>query len=66
MIILGISAYYHDSAICLLNDDSIVFAIQEERLSRKKADARFPSQSISSMCKFLADNNSMGGGIQTP
>lgn len=36
MLILGISAYYHDSAIALLEDDKILFAIQEEGLSRKK------------------------------
>src|SRR5215831_13816903 len=40
--ILGISAYYHDSAVCLLRDGGIVAAAQEERFSRKKHDARFP------------------------
>src|SRR5262249_34509004 len=40
--ILGISAYYHDSAACLLRDGEIVAAAQEERFSRKKHDARFP------------------------
>ncbi len=44
--ILGISAYYHDSAACLLKDGQIVAAAQEERFTRKKHDARFPSQSI--------------------
>ena len=40
--ILGISAYYHDSAACLLRDGEIVAAAQEERFSRKKHDPRFP------------------------
>src|ERR671936_579890 len=44
MIILGISAYYHDSAACLLRDGEIVAAAQEERFSRKKHDHRFPSE----------------------
>jgi len=41
--ILGISAYYHDSAAALLVDGRIMAAAQEERFSRKKHDARFPS-----------------------
>ena len=40
--ILGISAYYHDSAAALLSDGNIVAAAQEERFSRKKSDERFP------------------------
>jgi len=40
--ILGLSAYYHDSAACLLVDGEIVAAAQEERFSRKKHDPRFP------------------------
>ncbi len=42
MRILGISAYYHDSAAALVRDGRIVAAAQEERFSRKKHDARFP------------------------
>ena len=42
MIILGISAYYHDSACCLIKNGEIISAIQEERLTRKKHDASFP------------------------
>ncbi len=42
MKILGISCFYHDSAVCALEDGQIKFAIQEERLSRIKHDARFP------------------------
>src|SRR5437867_3133051 len=40
--ILGISAYYHDSAACLVRDGKIVAAAQEERFTRKKHDPRFP------------------------
>jgi carbamoyltransferase len=40
--ILGISAFYHDSAACLLDDGRIVAAVQEERFTRKKHDAGFP------------------------
>ena len=40
--ILGLSAYYHDSAACLLVDGRIVAAAQEERFTRKKHDAEFP------------------------
>jgi carbamoyltransferase len=44
--LLGISAFYHDSAACLVRDGEIVAAAQEERFSRKKHDARFPSHAI--------------------
>jgi carbamoyltransferase len=44
--ILGISAFYHDSAACLLRDGEIVAAAQEERLTRKKHYAGFPIQSV--------------------
>lgn len=46
MNILGISAYYHDSAACLVVDGKIVAAASEERFSRKKQDARFPKQAV--------------------
>ena len=46
MNILGISAFYHDSAACLVQDGSLTAAAQEERFTRKKNDHRFPSQSI--------------------
>jgi len=45
--ILGISAFYHDSAACLLAGDTIVAAAQEERFSRVKGDARFPREAAS-------------------
>jgi carbamoyltransferase len=44
--ILGISAFYHDSAAALLADGHIVAAAQEERFTRKKQDARFPKNAI--------------------
>ena len=44
--ILGISAFYHDSAAALLVDGRVVAAAQEERFSRRKHDARFPSAAI--------------------
>ena len=44
--ILGISAFYHDSAACLLRNGEIVAAAQEERFTRKKGDASFPIQAV--------------------
>jgi carbamoyltransferase len=41
--ILGLSAFYHDSAACLLRDGEIIAAAQEERFTRKKHDASFPA-----------------------
>src|SRR5690349_16349936 len=48
MRILGISAYYHDSAAALLRDGQVVAAAQEERFTRKKHDAGFPHHAIRS------------------
>ena len=47
MNILGISAFYHDSAAAIVGDGRIVAAAQEERFSRKKHDARFPKAAVS-------------------
>ena len=44
--ILGISAYYHDSAACIVRDGEIVAAAQEERFSRIKHDHRFPHEAV--------------------
>src|SRR6266513_2395285 len=44
--ILGISAFYHDSAACLLRDGEILAAAQEERFTREKGDDSFPSRAI--------------------
>ena len=46
MYILGISAFYHDSAACLIKDGEIIAAAQEERFSRKKHDSDFPHVNI--------------------
>ncbi len=46
MRILGLSAFYHDSAAALIEDGTIIAAAQEERFSRKKHDAAFPDQAI--------------------
>lgn len=46
MIILGISAFYHDSAAAIVRDGAIVAAAQEERFTRKKHDAGFPENAI--------------------
>ncbi|MBU3760118.1 MAG: carbamoyltransferase [Candidatus Omnitrophica bacterium] len=55
MRILGISAYYHDSAACLVDDGRIIAAAQEERFTRKKHDARFPSQAA----RFCLDQSGL-------
>src|ERR1700730_7349081 len=48
MRILGISAFYHDSAAALIEDSRIVVAVQEERFTRKKHDPSFPHNAIAS------------------
>ena len=44
--ILGLSAFYHDSAACLLRDGEIIAAVSEERLTRKKGDPDFPRRAV--------------------
>ena len=46
MDVLGVSAFYHDSAACLLRDGDILAAAQEERFTRKKHDPGFPAEAI--------------------
>lgn len=46
MYILGISAYYHDSAAALMGDEGIIAAAQEERFTRKKHDPAFPVRAM--------------------
>jgi predicted NodU family carbamoyl transferase len=46
MRVLGIPAYYHDSAAALVSDGEVVVAAHEERFSRKKFDESFPHQAI--------------------
>ena len=50
--ILGISAFYHDSAACILIDGKIIAAAQEERFTRKKHDANYPHNAIEFVLKY--------------
>src|SRR5438309_10835851 len=50
--ILGISAYYHDSAACLVKDGEIIAAAQEERFTRKKHDEAFPENAMEFCLEF--------------
>jgi len=50
--ILGISAFYHDSAACILKDGEIVAAAQEERFTRKKHDPSYPKNAINFVLKY--------------
>jgi len=52
MKILGISAFYHDSAVTLIEDGQIHFAAQEERFSRKKHDSEFPEKALEECLKY--------------
>ncbi len=56
--ILGISAFYHDSAACLVVDGEIVAAAQEERFTRKKHDHGFPFHAVRYCLR--------GGGVGRP
>ncbi len=56
MKVLGISAFYHDSAAALIEDGRIVAAAQEERFSRRRHDARFPSSAITFCLQFAGTN----------
>ncbi|UCG61425.1 MAG: carbamoyltransferase [Candidatus Zixiibacteriota bacterium] len=60
MNILGISAFYHDSAACLVRDGKIVSAAQEERFTRKKHDFSFPTNAVR-FC--LGDSNLDGSDL---
>src|SRR5947209_20095236 len=46
VLILGVSAYYHDAAAALVRDGDVVAAAQEERFTRKKHDADFPANAV--------------------
>jgi carbamoyltransferase len=52
MYILGISAFYHDSAACLIKNGEIIVAVQEERFTRKKHDSSFPRHAIQFCLKY--------------
>jgi carbamoyltransferase len=54
MYILGISAYYHDSAACLVRDGEVLAAAQEERFTRRKHDHRFPARAVEFCLKQAA------------
>ena len=58
MYILGISAYYHDSAACLVRDGEIIAAAQEERFTRIKHDHSFPTNAIRYCLKEAGINGS--------
>ena len=51
--ILGISAFYHDSAACILKDGRIISAAQEERFTRKKHDANYPKNAIEFVLNYV-------------
>ncbi|MBZ0198757.1 MAG: carbamoyltransferase [Ignavibacteriaceae bacterium] len=59
MYILGISAFYHDSAAALIKDGKIIAAAQEERFTRKKHDHNFPTQAI----KYCLDEAGISGAM---
>ena len=50
--ILGISAFYHDSAACLLIDGKIIAAAQEERFTRIKHDANYPENAVNFVLNY--------------
>ena len=50
--ILGISAYYHDSAVALIKNGEIIYASQEERFSRIKHDSSFQKLALTDLLKF--------------
>ena len=59
MRILGLSAFYHDSAAALVVDGEVVAAAQEERFTRRKHDARFPANAVDYVA--TADGGTLGG-----
>lgn len=56
MLILGISAFYHDSAVALIKDSDILYAAQEERFTRKKHDPEFPENALKDCFKSTGIN----------
>ena len=51
--IIGISAYFHDSAVALIENGEIVYASQEERFSRVKHDSSFPDKALKNLLEDL-------------
>ncbi len=66
MKILGISAYYHDSAACLIDGGKIVAAAQEERFTRKKHDAAFPAHAVRYCLAEAAARDGAAHGMARP
>ena len=60
--ILGISAFYHDSATALMRDGEIVAAAQEERFTRRKGDADFPERAVAFCLSWRRTSRSQPGG----
>ena len=58
--ILGISAFYHDSAACLLKNGKIIAAAQEERFTRKKHDSSYPFHAIEFVLNYSKTKLSEG------
>ena len=56
MYILGISAYYHDSAAAILRDGEIIAAAQEERFTRIKQDHNFPQNAVKYCLREAGDH----------
>ncbi len=56
IVILGISAFYHDSAAALVRDGEVIFAAQEERFTRKKHDPSFPTNAIKACLDYYSKN----------
>ena len=52
MNIIGISAFYHDAAACLISNGKIIAAAQEERFTRKKHDPSYPQKAIEFVLKY--------------
>ena len=57
MKILGLSAFFHDSAVALIDGDDIVAALQEERFSRLKHDHRFPAKALTEIINMSEVNS---------
>ena len=53
MLILGINAYFHDSSIAIIRDGQILFALEQERISRKKHDDSFPIDALMEGLDYL-------------
>ena len=58
MAVIGISCFYHDSAVSLISNEGVILAaVQEERFSRKKNDSRFPILALNYCYQFAQRNN---------